>query len=90
VGPRRQLVGQRVPGRAVQGVELLGVARDERHAREQIGADALQQVRLDRGTQVDLARQQRQDDQPEGSREQLAADPQPHGSSSLLLPTADA
>ena len=49
---------------------------------EEIVADPIEQVRLHRRAQVELARQQRDGDQPERDREQLAADVELHGSAS--------
>jgi hypothetical protein len=89
MGARAELVSQRVPPAALQVGQLRGFGLDQREAREQIGADALEQVRLDRRPKVHLPREQRYDDEPERSREQLAADAQPHGSPSLP-PTVDA
>ena len=86
-GARPELVRQRVPARRDRrSGALRGVALDQRQAHEQIAADAIEEVRLDRRPQVQLARQQRQDDEPERDREQLAADAQLHGSSSSSPP----
>ena len=90
VGARRDVVRQRVPGGPIHVGARGGRALDQGEPHEEIGADAGEQVRLDRGAQVQLAREQGQDDQTERTREQLAADSEPHGSSASPLPTADA
>jgi hypothetical protein len=80
VRARRKVVGQRIPGGAIEIGARGGGPCDQCQPHEQIGPDAIEQVRLDGGAQVELAGQQRNHDQTERDREQLAADARSHGS----------
>ena len=69
-----EIVGQGVPPRAIEiGVRVARLLQ-QRQPHEEVAPDPIEQVLLDGGTKIQLLRQQGDDDQAEGRREQLAAD----------------
>ncbi len=76
----------RPSGRDRDRVCAAGRVLDQREPHEEIVADPIEQVRLDGRAEVQLLGQQRDGDEAERDREQLAADVQLHGSSSSSSP----